>query len=398
MNLKFYHDAPMKYNKKDKEYYSPSFNYQVWKRYLENFDGLDVHTRSIEINQSDLRKELNLAGGPNINIEPIQSYQNIKSLTHLLKIIKEISNTVNDNYFFVLRLPSVIGFLTGLILIIKRKKFLVETVGCSKESFYFKGGLIPKLISYPSYIIQKFVTRKASVATYITSDFLQKRYPTDGLEFSTVSNVHFNFDKESQKNIEKKLEKYSKKNVSDSYKIGLIGSLDVNYKGHDQALKALNILRLKGYDIELYFVGPGNFSNWSPLIKKLKLREQVHYLGVMPAGEIINEWLSKMDFYIQPSLTEGHGRALVEAVYNGCIAFGSNVGGIPDSLNKEYTFTRGDHEELASLIEKSILENKYGLNNIIVNFNNIKKYSTSVIEKKRNDALKTYKKIVEEEI
>lgn len=74
--------------------------------------------------------------------------------------------------------------------------------------------------------------------------------------------------------------------------------------------------------------------------KKYNIEDNVIHHGMLPSGEGIYNWLQTIDIYIQPSLTEGHSRALVEAVYNGCIAFGTNTGGIPDTLDLSYTFKR----------------------------------------------------------
>lgn len=47
-----------------------------------------------------------------------------------------------------------------------------------------------------------------------------------------------------------------------------------------------------------------------------------------------------MDIYIQPSDTEGLPRALLEAMSRGLPCLGTDVGGIPELLDKEFLFSK----------------------------------------------------------
>ena len=63
-----------------------------------------------------------------------------------------------------------------------------------------------------------------------------------------------------------------------------------------------------------------------------------------------------MDIYIQPSLTEGLPRALLEAMGRGCPAIASQVGGISELLEASCLHRPGDAEGLARLLKQALLE------------------------------------------
>lgn len=392
MRLNFYHDSVIIYSKVKNSFYSSSLSKSVWDRYLNVFKNIKVHTRIKESSSSSIK--LAISSGENISIEPIKSYSSLKSFLNITKVYNEIKKTIDGESYFVLRLPSMIGYIAGIILIKNKKKYYVEVVGCGKDALFYKGGIISKVISYPSYYLQKYITKNAAVAIYITENYLQSKYPTKGVMYSGVSNVTLNFDNEESKLIENKINQFILKEKSSLFKIGLIASLDVKYKGHKVAFKAIKLLKEKGYNIQLELIGHGNLNSWKDILQKYNIENNVIHHGMLPSGEAVYNWLRTIDIYIQPSLTEGHGRALVEAVYNGCVAFGTNIGGIPDTLELSYTFKKNDYKKLTELIGKSIENNDYATNNIRSNFSNVQKYEQSLIENLRTASLKQYTDIV----
>ena len=59
---------------------------------------------------------------------------------------------------------------------------------------------------------------------------------------------------------------------------------------------------------------------------------------------MLNKWFETLDIYIQPSLTEGHCRAIVEAIGNGVPTLASDVGGNSDSVDREFLFKAKDYK------------------------------------------------------
>ena len=66
--------------------------------------------------------------------------------------------------------------------------------------------------------------------------------------------------------------------------------------------------------------------------------------------------MDQVDIYIQPSLTEGLPRGLLEAMSRGCPAIASRVGGIPELLGNSCLHRPGDAEGLARLLKQALLE------------------------------------------
>lgn len=76
------------------------------------------------------------------------------------------------------------------------------------------------------------------------------------------------------------------------------------------------------------FLGDGELSDeLKNMASKLNLKEKVKFLGWR---QDVAEVMSVFDLFVLPSLNEGMGRVLVEAMALGKPVVASNVGGIPD--------------------------------------------------------------------
>lgn len=138
--------------------------------------------------------------------------------------------------------------------------------------------------------------------------------------------------------------------VSNNLTIGLIGSLDVSYKGFDTAIKALSLLKNLNKIFRLEVVGGGNPHKIEKLAIKYKVREQIFFKGTLPYPDGIFQWLDSLDIYIQPSKVEGLPRSLIEAMSRGCPSFASRVGGISELLPPSVLHNKNDYKKLAELL------------------------------------------------
>jgi glycosyltransferase involved in cell wall biosynthesis len=109
--------------------------------------------------------------------------------------------------------------------------------------------------------------------------------------------------------------------------IGAVGRL-VPIKGHAWLLRAVPRVLAEFPQACAVLIGDG------PLLGELK--ELVAELGISPhvvflgTRHDIPECLAALDLFVLPSLNEGMGRALVEAMAVGCPVVATRVGGIPD--------------------------------------------------------------------
>jgi glycosyltransferase involved in cell wall biosynthesis len=112
----------------------------------------------------------------------------------------------------------------------------------------------------------------------------------------------------------------------DAIVIGSVGWL-TPVKGHRVLLEAAASLRRQWPRLHVVIVGSGPLrDDLERLARRRGIAETVRFLG---ARIDVSDCLGGMDIYVQPSLNEGMGRGLIEAMAAGRPAVASRVGGIP---------------------------------------------------------------------
>lgn len=378
MKLLFVHDFPAE--KCGNNYYSIGFSYKIWERYLNIFETMIINSRVKEVNQF---KENNQSNGTRVIFEPITEYKTPKSLIRNHKnIIKKLTYSIKKSDGILIRLPSVLGFMAANICMKLNKPYIVEVVGAAFDAYWYHGSIFGKFLSFPMELSQKKAVKNASAAIYVTKNYLSNKYPCKGKEFKGISNI------QSISNYNKNLD------LNSSIKIGLIGSTFVDYKGHDVAIKAVNKLVEKGFNVTLEFVGDGPNKKFEKMAKKYKIENSVVFKGKIYDRTLLDDWFRNLDVYIQPSLTEGHCRAIVEAIGNGVPTLASTAGGNADSVDSKYLFKAKDERKLSNLIEKVIESKEIRQTNVRENFNNISGYNPEELQGERENALQYYKDLI----
>ncbi|MCR9427842.1 glycosyltransferase family 4 protein, partial [Vibrio diabolicus] len=220
------------------------------------------------------------------------------------------------------------------------KNIIVEVVGNVKESNFLHGSLVGKYLGFIEHYLTKKAIEKSKNTIYITKNYLQKIYPSKG-KTEVCPNTYLestSYDRD--------------KHVFTENKIGLIGSLDVDYKGHEVALNVLKYLNRNGNKWSLYFVGGGDSRRWQNYAKALGVLDSVHFVGVLKPGKEVFNFIDEMSIMLQPSKVEAQGRAIVESMSRGKPVISTNVGGIPELLPKSQLFDTDDYPNMA----KKILE------------------------------------------
>ena len=109
----------------------------------------------------------------------------------------------------------------------------------------------------------------------------------------------------------------------------------VPIKGIPYLLKALSQLRQKRQDFVLDIVGDGlKRKEYEELAKKSGLNQIVKFYGFRPKEEVA-EFMRRSDFFVLSSLWENLPCVLIEAMASGLPVIATNVGGIPEIVNKE---------------------------------------------------------------
>lgn len=111
------------------------------------------------------------------------------------------------------------------------------------------------------------------------------------------------------------------------FKIATVATLNEN-KGIQFLIQAMPIVKNEFPEVQLEIIGDGPYRrHLESMVKKLKLQDQVSFSGFVAN---IEKYLTKFDLYVQPSLSESFGLAIVQAMSVGLPVVASNAGGIPE--------------------------------------------------------------------
>lgn len=136
-----------------------------------------------------------------------------------------------------------------------------------------------------------------------------------------------------------------------------VGRLE-EIKGQQVLVHAANILKSKGIEnFTIDFIGNGsNHKNLDTLINELKLSDRIRLLGFKDRTYVYNH-LCDYDIYVQPSLFEGFGLSLAEAMSAKLPVMASDLEGPLEVIGEgKYglSFKTGDANDLAIKIESLI--------------------------------------------
>lgn len=342
MKVGFFHDARL-IQRPDGTFYSTGFPYELWLRYLEVFDEIVVSTRVVCGDGAGKQ----LSSGRNVTFMPIDAYKSrIDALVGRRSIAEQVSAVLDGVDGAVVRLPSVIGSIAYSEARSVGKPVLIELVGCPWDA-YWNHSMQGKLVAPFAYAITRRQVKSADFVLYVTEGFLQGRYPTSGRSIGCSDVMVGSCEPDF---LARRLTSPDPGLSSAPLVLGTVGAVDVKYKGQEFVVKAIAQLGVSPSQIQYWMIGGGDQSRLRSLAARLGVVEHVHFLGPLPHDQVLKTLEEHIDLYIQPSLLEGLPRALLEAMSVGCPVVGSDVGGIPELIDRPYLFKAGDASLLASLI------------------------------------------------
>lgn len=376
----FFQDIKIKCDSNENYYANGSLSNSVLERYYQYNDEFIIFSRK-ELVNDEITKKFDKLEHSKLKFNSIKKL----SLSIFIgKDNKKIKDAVKKSDRVIVRMPSFIGIPAIIEAKKQNKKCLIEMVGCPFDALWYHGGIIFKLLAIPTAIINKKLIKKNEYVTYVSKCFLQKRYPCKNKTYSISDVDILNNDKNLIERT-KKLEKFSKNNI---IKIGTIASsLDVKYKGQQYVIKAISLLKKKGYKFEYLVVGGGNNTYLLNLAKKYKVDNEVKFIGTFPHSEV-EKYMKNLDIYIQPSNAESFGRVIIEAMNTACPVVGSSAGGIPENVQNEYVFKKRKYKDLAKKIELIINSN---LKEVAAdNYKIAEKYNKESLEKRRKEMFEEF--------
>lgn len=354
------------------------YSYSFFKRYLSVFEKVYAIVR---LEYTAVAPETaKLCSGLNVEFLPLPPYRGaLQYLMNYFTIRKIASEYFEKAPCAIFRIPSATGNLLCKIFDKTKKPYAVEVVVDPWE-FFSKGSIKSKLrpfirISWTLFV--KKMCLRAQGVSYVTERYLQNHYPKSNKSFtSSYSSVEIPTDSLKEPRKYKLKRKYTISHASNGF---------ATYgKGHVQLMEAISILKKRGYDLELFFIGDGPLrQEFEEYAKKIDIQNVVEFTGLLPSGTEVRKKIEESDIFVFPTKAEGLPRVLLEAMSSAMPCISTHVCGIPEILDSEFLVSFNDINQLATVIERMIsnpeLMEKASKDNVVM----AAKFTTEVLQKRR---------------
>jgi len=342
-------------------YASGPAHYRFWSHYLETFDEVLVLARARPMNAKERSGDQRTrADGGMVRIHTLPDFSGLWQYSRSSSVLKYlIRGVVADCDAYILHVPGIVSRIVCREIRHASRSYALEVLGDPWDAL--GPGTWPNLLRPVLRVVAtrelRLACREAIAVRYVTQNSLQRRYPPGPNRHAfAVSNVMAEDIFASSAQLNERLSRIDamgrrSETAATAFRIGFIGSLARLYKGPDVLLHAAALLRQRGVDLELRIVGDGrHLRELQALSHSLGLAERTEFIGALPPGKPIYDFLDMIDLFVMPSRAEGLPRALLEAMARACPCIGSNVGGIPELLAPEDLVPVGDCGDLAEMI------------------------------------------------
>jgi len=244
------------------------------------------------------------------------------------------------------------------------KSELIASLSCRKGRFIYSRhnseAFWPGTPKVLSNVFSRFVAIRSASGICI-SDAV-RNFLTQRGELSkkyNLTTIYYGYEKNDQFNGKALAEIKSQLNTKPGVLcLGSIGRL-VKQKDYPTLLRAMKQVIDSGIDAELFIVGEGaEKDKFVELTLELGINARVRWLGRIP---YVKKFLSQMDLFVLPSIYEGFGLVLLEAMQAKKPIIAANNSSIPEVLGKDYLglFETSNFEKLSGLIKKVLLEDAF---------------------------------------
>lgn len=334
MSVAFFHDHV--FVKVGDHYYSPGkLDYKKMGFYIKLFGSITIVARSKEM--SAVPEGYLAANGEFVTVIGMPNLSSIRMLFKRGAIRQRVLEIINNHDFLIARLPSEYGLLCLDVAHRLRRSVLTEVVANAFDCLYYQSSLVKRAYAFLlEYRVRKAV-EKSDYISYVTRQYLQDKYPAArGAVTIGVSDASI------------ELMDIQPRTVSHdgTIKLLVIANPDLAIKSVDTAVRAAVLLEKKGYHCHLNVLG-GDGQNY--IGKNGALPNNVTFHAAVPS-EDVQRFIEQSDIYIQPSLTEGMPRALLEAMNSGVPCCTTPVGGMRDVVHHECLFDKKDYKALVKVL------------------------------------------------
>ena len=384
----FCYDGPL-YKDVEGHYHDSILNDQMFERYFAVADELSVAIRIRSLESSGLPEDIDQIRDSHIQVIEIPNLSSVGGLLRdSINAQTVLKKAIAEADLIFVRLPSMIGNFAVDLARKSGKPYLIEVVGCpwdSYRNYNFRGRLFAP-------VAKTLMTRHVECApfvVYVTSEFLQKRYPTSGKSIA-CSNVELASTSEAI--LGARLRRIQNLNGNSTLIIGTAAGIDVRYKGQQYVIKALGKLKAEGMtNLTYQLAGGGTGTYLMQLAKEYGVESSVEFIGQLPHEQVFG-WLDSIDIYIQPSRQEGLPRSVIEAMSRGVPCLGASTAGIPELLQPDCIFsnTAAEVSEIADLLKRASCSSDILSRWAKRNFLEAKKYERSRLTARRSNFFKEF--------
>ncbi|HYM10897.1 MAG TPA: glycosyltransferase, partial [Bryobacterales bacterium] len=332
-------------------------DYAFWSSYLGSFDEVAILARLRPVSAPPERAAR--ADGAQVAFCELDDYRGPgQYLCRLRRLGGQARKALAGCDAVLLRAPGAVAYLASGANQRLRPPlpYAVEVLGDPWES------LAPGRLSSPwrglarrwSRAWLARLCREAPLCSYVTRARLEQRYPSRGLVFA-CSDVRLR-EAASESRIERRLARIREAAAGRRpWELGFLGSLETLSRAPDIHLRAVRACLDGGLDVRLSIAGDGRYRRpLERLAAHLDISNSVRFLGAIPGGRAVEEFLDQADLFLLASHTEGLPRALIEAMARACPAIGSRAGGIPELLRPEDLVEPGRADLLAGAIAAAL--------------------------------------------
>ena len=268
-----------------------------------------------------------------------------------------LANLSHSSFLYILTALPFIFFRS--LAIIKKEK--INLLHCQGFLSSFLGFLLTRTTGVP-YIctvqrlesntwLKRQVYKKSAWcigASNAVKDYFEK------IGVKNISVIPNGIDLDKFQNLDRQKSR-EQLGLKDEFAVITVARLE-KVKGVEFLLRAVEIFlpRRQAGNFQILIIGDGSErKNIENLVERLKLKDRVRLLGQL-ANEKVPAYLVAADCFVLPSLKEGFGIAILEAMAAGLPVVASRVGGILDIVQEGYNgllAEPGNSEALAKAIE-----------------------------------------------
>lgn len=366
----------------DGHYYAASQEkMEFYQRYLRVFDELRLVTRC-EVNKPMRQGFVPLDSDPRIEYVAVPEFHGpIEYAAVYFETGKVLKNITDGCDAAVLRIPSTIAMRVGNQVMKKKIPYVCEVVYDAEDGWRGSKGLNRLLWKQIDSGMRRMCYGADGVSC-VTKYYLQQHY------FSKKKGAFVSYY--SSLALDKSF--YGGRKEFPLHRPIVIAhtSSQVAYngrKGYNQVIQALQIIKSRGVDVKVKFVGPDYQNGISQLIQyanSLHVADMVEFVGYLSRYEL-EHFLSQADMYVMPTKAEGLPRVVIEAMAKGLPCITTPVSGNPELIDEHFLVDYYDIKTLCDRILELAQDKNLYEQTSRQNYEHSLQYEASILQLRRDE-------------